>query len=117
MTTRTTIEEAAGRYAIALDLETRGLASVLTDITSHSEIHEVLTRDVPHPSDYRADMRQNGTARHYSPDYRGDGTVIDGSAPPSTGRPSFFAEKQICGIVDQLTAFFIVERQLAQRGT
>jgi Protein of unknown function (DUF3108) len=43
--------------------------------------------------------------------------VIDVSAPPSTGRPSLFAEKQIRGTVDQLTAYFIVERQLAQRGT
>ena len=28
-----------------------------------------------------------------------------------------FGEKQVHGTVDQLTAYFIVERQLAQRGT
>ena len=117
LTTRTTIEETPDRYAIAADLDTRGLASVFADITSHSEVHGVLSGDVPHPSDYRADMRRNGTARHYGLDYRGDGAVTNVSAPPLTGAPLFFAEKQIRGTVDQLTAYFIVERQLAQRGT
>lgn len=117
LTTRTTIEEKADQYAIEADLDTRGLASVFVDITSHSEVHGVLTGDVPHPSDYRADMRRNGTPRHYGLDYRGDGAVINVSAPPSAGRSSLFAEKQIRGTVDQLTAYFMVERQLAQRGT
>ena len=117
LTTRTTIEEVADRYAITADLNTRGLASVFADITSHSEVRGRLTRDAPHPSDYRADLRRNGTARHYGLDYRGDGAVINVSAPPLSGQPLFFADKQIRDTVDQLTAYFIVERQLAQRGT
>jgi len=72
---------------------------------------------VPHPADYGADMLRNGTARHYGLDYRSDGTVINVSAPPLAGQASFFSEKQIRGTVDQLTAYFIVERQLTQRGT
>ena len=65
LTTRTTVEEAADRYAIAADLDTRGLASVFVDLTSHSEVHGRLARDAPYPFDYRADMRRNGTDRHY----------------------------------------------------
>ena len=118
LTTRTTVEEAADRYAIAADLDTRGLASVFVDLTSHSEVHGRLTKDAAYPFDYRADMRRNGTDRHYGLDYRGDGAVINVSAPPSPSRPLFVvAEQQIRGTVDQLTAYFIVERQLAQRGT
>jgi Protein of unknown function (DUF3108) len=118
LTTRTTVEEAADRYAIAADLDTRGLASVFVDLTSHSEVHGRLTRDAPYPFDYRANMRRNGTNRHYGLDYRSDGAVINVSAPPSPERPLFVvAEQQIRGTVDQLTAYFIVERRLAQRGT
>jgi hypothetical protein len=43
--------------------------------------------------------------------------VINVSAPPSPERPLLVGAQQIQGTVDQLTAFFIVERRLAQRGT
>jgi hypothetical protein len=116
LTDRTTVEEAADRYAIATDLDTRGLASVFVDLRSHSEVHGRLTKTEPHPFEYRADMRRNGIDRHYGLDYRGDGSVINVSAPSSPERPLLVAEQQIRGTVDQLTAYFIVERQLAQRG-
>ncbi|MGC2199365.1 MAG: DUF3108 domain-containing protein [Stellaceae bacterium] len=117
LTDRTSVEEMADRYAIATDLDTRGLASIFVDLRSHSEVHGRLTRDGPHPFDYRADMSRNGVDRHYGLDYRGDGAVIDVSAPPSPERPLLVAAQQIGGTIDQLTAYFIVERQLAQRGT
>jgi Protein of unknown function (DUF3108) len=117
LTNRTTIEESADRYAIAMDLDTRGLASVFVDLTSHSEAHGRLIRDAAHPDAYRADVRRNGADRHYGLDYRGDGTVINASAPPSAEPPVLVAADQIRGTVDQLTAYFILERQLAHRGT
>jgi Protein of unknown function (DUF3108) len=116
LTNRTTVEELGDRYAIAMDLDTRGLASVFVDLNSHSQVHGRLAREAPHPDDYRADVRRNGVERHYAVDYRGDGTVINASAPPA-GRPLFVAAQQIHGTVDQLTAYFLVERQLARRGT
>ena len=64
LTTRTTVEEAADRYAIMADLDTRGLASIFVDLTSHSEVEGRLTRDAPSPFGYRADMRRNGISRH-----------------------------------------------------
>ncbi|HYZ40384.1 MAG TPA: DUF3108 domain-containing protein [Stellaceae bacterium] len=116
LTNRTTIEEVGDRYAIGMDLDTRGLASMFVDLTSHSQVHGRLAREVAHPDDYRADVRRNGVERHYAVDYSGDGTVINASAPPA-GRPLFVAAQQIHGTVDQLTAYFLVERQLARRGT
>jgi Protein of unknown function (DUF3108) len=117
LTDRTTVEEAADRYAVATDLDTRGLASVFVDLRAHSEVHGRLTRDDTHPLKYRADRRRNSTDRHYGLDYRGDGAVMNVSAPASPERLLLVAEQQIRSTVDQLTAYFIVERQLAQRGT
>ena len=117
LTSRTIVEKAADQYVIATDLDTRGLARVFVDLRSHSEVHGRFTRGAPSPSDYRADMRRNGVDRRYGLDYRGDGTVVDVSASSPPGQPLLVAERQTRDTVDQLTAFFMVERQLAQRGT
>jgi len=117
LTNRTTVQEIGDRYAIMTELDTRGLASMFVDLTSHSEVHGGFTKDTPRPDAYRADVRRNGADRHYAIDYRGDGTVTNASAPSSAGRPLFVAAEQIRGTVDQLTAYFLVERQLARRGT
>jgi hypothetical protein len=66
---------------------------------------------------YRSDMRRNGEDHHYGVDYSGDGTVTNVSAAPSTKRPLLVAAERIRGTVDQLTAYFWVERQLAEHGT
>jgi hypothetical protein len=117
LTNRTTIEEAGDRYAIAMDLDTRGLASVFVDLTSHSESRGWLGRDTTHPDAYRSDVRRNGSERHYAVDYRCDGTVINVSAPPPSGKPFLVSADQLRGAVDQLTAYFLVERQLARSGS
>ena len=117
LTNRTSVQEIGERYAIATDLNTRGLASVFVDLTSHSEVHGALARDIPHPDAYRADVRRNSVDRHYAVDYRRDGTVINASALASTAPPFSVSAEQIRGTVDQLTAYFILERQLARRRT
>src|SRR5712671_8230249 len=117
LTNRTTVQERGDRYAIATELATRGLASVFVDLTSHSEVHGKFARYAPLPDAYRADVRRNGDDRHYGVDYRGDGTVTNVSTPPSSERPFFVGAEQVRGTVDQLTAYFLLERQLAQHGT
>jgi len=117
LTNRTTIEEEGGQYGIAMDLDTRGLARIFVDLTSHLEVRGGLDRDTPRPQAYRSDVRRNGVDRHYRLDYGGNGAVINASAPPSSGRPLLVAEEQIRGTVDQLTAYFLLERQLSDRGT
>jgi uncharacterized protein DUF3108 len=117
LTNRTIVQERGDRYAIATDLDTRGLASVFVDLSSHSEVHGRLAGNAPLPDAYRADVRRNGEDRHYGVDYRSDGTATNVSTPPSSGQPFFVAADQMRGTVDQLTAFFLLERQLAQHGT
>jgi hypothetical protein len=116
LTNRTSVQEAGDRYAIAMDLDTRGLASVFVDLTSHSEARGGLATDTARPDAYRADVRRNGDDRHYAVDYRRDGTVINASTLSSTARPFLVSVEQIRGAVDQLTAYFILERQLARSG-
>ena len=81
LTNRTTIQEIGDRYAITMDLDTRGLASVFVNLTSHSEVHGEFARGAARPEAYRADVRRNGVERHYALDYRRDGTVANASTP------------------------------------
>ena len=116
LTNHTTIQEIGDRYAIAMDLDTRGLASVFVDLTSHSEVHGEFARNTAHPEAYHADVRRNGVERRYELDYRRDGSVTNASAPAEAGRPFLLDAEQIRGTVDQLTAYFEVERQIARGG-
>ena len=117
LTNRTSVEEVANRYAIAMDLDTRGLASVFVDLTSHSEAHGALAGETLRPEAYRAEVRRNSVDRHYGLDYRGDGTVLNSSTPSSAENLLLTAGQQMRGTVDQLTAYLLLERQLASRGT
>ncbi len=117
LTNRTRVAASGDRYTIATDLDTRGLASVFVNLTSHSEVRGRLTHDAAHPDAYHGDVRRNGADSHYRIDYRTDGTVASDQTPPSPALRSAAAADQMRGTVDQLTAFFILERQLAQRGS
>jgi hypothetical protein len=116
LTNRSTVREIGNRYAITMDLDTRGLASVFVNLTSHSEVHGELSGSAAHPEAYRADVLRNGVERHYGLDYRRDGSVTNASAPAAAGRPFLVAAEQLRGTVDQLTAYFVLERQLARGG-
>jgi hypothetical protein len=117
LTNRTTIEESVDRYTIAMDLDTRGLASIFVDLTSHSQVNGRLAREALLPEAYRAAVRRNGDDRPYELDYRGDGTVTKISTRPSAERRPWVAAEKVRGTVDQLTAYFLIERQIALRGT
>jgi hypothetical protein len=112
LTNRTTVEEAPHRYGIAMDLDTRGLARLFIDLSSHSDVRGQLDGDAARPQAYRSDVRRNGLGRHYRIDYGGDGAVIDASTRTSR-RPLPVTDQQIRGTVDELTAYFLLERQLS----
>jgi hypothetical protein len=117
LTNRTRVAASGDRYTIATDLDTRGIASVFVDLTSHSEVHGRLVKDAVQPAGYHAEVRRNGTDRNYRIDYRADGSVASDQTPPVAALQSAAAADQMRGTVDQLTAFYLLERQLAQRGT
>jgi hypothetical protein len=117
LTNRTSVATSGDRYSVATDLDTRGIASIFVDLNSHSEVHGRLAQDAVHPDKYHGDVRRNGADRHYRIDYGTDGTVASDQTPPSPALHSSAAVEQMRGTVDQLTAFFILERHLAQRGS
>jgi hypothetical protein len=120
LTNRTTVEQSGNRYTIATDLDTRGLASFFVDLTSHSQVIGRLGREAPQPESYRSEVRRNGVERDYAVDFRRDGSVINVSAASGSGPgPQTFADATNAtdGTVDQLTAYFLLEKQLANYGT
>ena len=117
LTNRTSVAASGDRYSIATDIDTRGIARVFIDLTSHSEVRGRLTHDAARPDAYHGDVRRNGADRHYRIDYNPDGTVASEQTPPSAVLHTSAVVDQMRGTVDQLTAFFVLERQLAQRGS
>jgi hypothetical protein len=116
LTSRTSAEVTPRSYAIAANLSTRGIVSAFVDLQSHSEVYGTLASQSPRPDGYRAEVRRNGTERDYEVKYLANGDVINTKAPPRR-RSIDIDPAQLRGTVDQLTAYFLVERQLARTGS
>jgi hypothetical protein len=116
LTSRTSAEVTPRGYAIAANLSTRGIVSAFVDLQSHSEVYGTLASQSPRPDDYRAEVRRNGTEREYEVKYLANGDVINTKAPLRKRRVDI-DPAQLRGTVDQLTAYFLVERQLARTGS
>jgi len=117
LTNRIRIEETADRYAIETDLDTRGIASLFVDLTSRSKVHGALNGGTPRPQAYRSEVLRNGVDRRYQVDYRGDGTVANISPKPVFGLSLISGVERMRATVDQLTAYFLLERQLTRGGS
>jgi Protein of unknown function (DUF3108) len=117
LTNRTVVEETPDRYAIETDLDSRGIASIFVDLTSRSKVYGGFSRGNPRPEAYRSDVRRNGVDRQYRVDYRGDGNVANISPKPSFGLSLIAATERNRATVDQLTAYFLLERQLSHGGS
>jgi Protein of unknown function (DUF3108) len=115
-TNHTTVEEAAERYAITTDVESRGIGAVFIDLTSHSEVHGRLTNAAVRPQAYLGEVHRNGGVTRSRVEYAADGAVTAESIPPAETRTPV-TPLLMRGTVDQLTAFFMIERQLASRGS
>jgi hypothetical protein len=117
LTDRTTLDTSADRYSIASDIDTRGIAAVFVDLNSHSTVQGRIAANAAYPEAYRGEVRRNGVDRRYRIDYRPDGPVASELAPPAATWRSQGAPGELRGTVDQLTAYFLLERQLARTGS
>lgn len=117
LTDRTTLDTSADRYSIASDIDTRGIAAVFVDLNSHSTVQGRIAANAAYPEAYRGEVRRNGVDRRYRIDYRPDGPVASELAPPVATWRSQGAPDELRGTVDQLTAYFLLERQLARTGS
>jgi len=115
-TNRTTVEEANERYTITTDVESRGIGAVFINLTSHSEARGRLSNTLARPQSYLGEVHRNGVVSRNLVEYAVDGTVTAESTPPPETRTPV-TPLLMRGTVDQLTAFFMIERQLASRGS
>lgn len=106
-------EEMAGHYAISVHYATHGLASLFIDLTTQAEVYGDLVPGSAKPERFREDTRRNGAERHDKVVFRPDGIVVADASPPPPDPP---APAQTRGTVDNLTAYFRLERQLAATG-
>jgi hypothetical protein len=116
LTNRTSAEETTNGYTIATTLDTRGIASAFVDLRGHSEVQGVLRDKVPHPQTYHSEIWRNGSDRHYALRYSDDGNVVGTAVLPST-EGVHLDPALVRGTVDQLTAYFLLERQLSRVGS
>ena len=112
-TNRLAMEIGSGRYAITLDVRSLGVASVVADVATHSEVSGTVISDVLHPAAYRGEVHRNGTDIANWVNYAADGSATGGSsAREASTRP--IPVDLIQNTIDQLTAFYAMERQLAR---
>lgn len=114
LTLHSRTEESGARYAITADYATEGMASVFVNLTTHAQVQGRLVGDAVQPELFRNDSRRNGVEHHSRVDYRPDGTVIGGSTPPPATPVTPAAARRS---VDNLTAYFRLERQVARTGS
>ena len=114
LTLNTYVEEVGERYAINLHYTTTGIAGLVIDQTTRATAFGRLTPASAQPEAFRSETRRNGVERQDRVVYRPDGSVEGSStAPPSEAVTPAVAR----GTVDNLTAYFRLERQLAAKGT
>jgi hypothetical protein len=117
LTNRTRVETSAAHYAIAMDLATRGLAGFFVNLQSHSEVRGRLVGDIALPEEYSGEVRRNGTDQRTRVDYGADGRILNHWSSSPNVRATLVSAEETRGTVDQLTAYFLVERELAHRNS
>jgi uncharacterized protein DUF3108 len=114
LTLHSKTEETADRYAVSVEFATKGMASVFVDLTTRAQVRGRITANSVQPEMFRNDSRRNGAERHNRVDYRPDGLVDGTSTPPP---PDPIPPATVRGSVDNLTAYFRLERQVAHTGS
>src|SRR4051794_17612153 len=113
LTLNTSVEESGDRYAINSHYATTGVAGLVVDQTTRATTVGRLLPASAQPELFRSETRRNGVERHDQVDYRPDGSVKGNSTKIAFDTASAATR----GTVDNLTAYFRLERQLAAKGT
>jgi hypothetical protein len=114
LTLNTSVEEAGDHYAINTHYKTTGVAGLVVDQQTHATASGRLIPASAQAESFRSETRRNGVARQEEVNYRADGSV-EGRIIPVVADAA--AATTARGTVDNLTAYFRLERQLAAKGT
>jgi hypothetical protein len=110
------IETGTGRYAITAEVKSLGIASVIVDIATHSEVSGGLISDELRPEVYRGEVHRNGIDIYNWVNYAPDGSAM-GASSLSERTPRPVPPGPVAGTIDQLTAFYQMERIFAHKGS
>jgi hypothetical protein len=116
VTTHTVIEEAPAWYWIQGDFATAGIGALFASVENRSVTQGRQTDDIPRPVTFSSETARNGVVQHLSVEYRADGTPSGSASPPPKEPLTPVAASQLSGTVDNLTAYLLLERQIARGG-
>jgi hypothetical protein len=115
-TTHTVIEETPASYLIQGDFETAGMGALFLSLANRSVAKGWQRGDVPHPQSFESETTRNGVLHHNHVDFSASGSP-NGYFTPAPSEPvTPVAATQLPGTVDNLTAYLLVERQIAHGG-
>ena len=117
MTTHTVIEETPSRYSIQGDFTTAGLGAFFANVANRSVTRGHQQADIPHPESFDSETARNGVVVHNQVAYQNDGTPNGSSTPAPKEAITPVDANQLRGTVDNLTAYLLLERQIARGGS
>jgi Protein of unknown function (DUF3108) len=116
LTTHTVIEENPSWYAIEGDFATAGLGAWFANVANRSVTEGREIADKPQPVTFNSETDRNGVVQHLRVDYKPDGTPSGSVTPLPKEAVTPVNFGQLGGTVDNLTAYLLLERQLARGG-
>jgi hypothetical protein len=117
MTLTATVDQSSDSYSIAAVAETRGLADLFLDLHSKLEVRGRIAAGTLLPQAMRAATHRRGLDLYTRIDYGADGTVTAEATPPSAQSIVPATPAQMRGTIDQLSAYLVLARYLARRGS
>ncbi|MBV9859487.1 MAG: DUF3108 domain-containing protein [Alphaproteobacteria bacterium] len=116
MTIHESLAENASGYAINVGLQSRGLADLFANIQSHTEAQGRIAQDRVYSETLTSETKRNGKQWRVRASYGPQG-AISGELIPSDEPRTPVTPAQMRGTVDELTAYYQLERQLARTGS
>ena len=117
MTLTTTVDQSSEGYSITAEAETRGLVDLFLDLHGRLEVRGRITAGTLLPEAMRAETHRRGADLYTRIDYGAEGTVTAEAKPPLADSTVPATPAQMRGTIDQLTAYLVLARNLARRGS
>jgi Protein of unknown function (DUF3108) len=114
---RVTVEQSGEAYSILAEAETRSLADLFVDLRSRLHVRGRIDAGALLPAAMRAETHRRGVDFYTRLDYGAGGNVTAEVSPPPARPVTPVTAAQMRGTVDQLTAYLVLARTLARRGS